>query len=200
MMIYEHIAKNIIDLKNADLALRDELIQRGELGEGYNEEMRALHNKSARVLNEIIDSIGYPTITKVGKEGDEAAWLVIQHAIEQPEFMKKCAQLLQIAVQENEADPKSLAYLTDRIAVFEGKPQSYGTQFDWDENGNLSANAFDDLIEVNKRRKALGLNTIEEQTELMRKNASNENHYAPKKFEERKREIELWKKKVGWIK
>lgn len=199
-MIYEDIAKNIIDLKNADLALRDELIQRGELGEGYNEEMRALHNKNARVLNEIIDSIGYPTIAKVGKEGSEAAWLVIQHAIEQPEFMKKCAQLLQIAVQENEADPKSLAYLTDRIAVFEGKPQSYGTQFDWDENGNLSANAFDNLIEVNKRRKALGLNTIEEQTELIRKNARNENHYAPKNFEERKREIELWKKKVGWIK
>ncbi len=54
-MIYEDIAKNIIDLKNADLALRDKLIQRGELGEGYNEEMRALHNKNARVLNEIID-------------------------------------------------------------------------------------------------------------------------------------------------
>lgn len=199
-MIYEDIAKNIIDLKNADLALRDELIQRGELGERYNEEMRALHNKNARVLNEIIESIEYPTVTKVGKEGSEAAWLVIQHAIEQPQFMKKCAQLLQIAVHENEADPKSLAYLTDRIAVFEGKPQSYGTQFDWDENGNLSANAFGDLIEVNKRRKALGLNTIEEQTELMRRNARNENHYAPKNFEERKREIELWKKRVGWIK
>ncbi|MFN0257483.1 DUF6624 domain-containing protein [Pedobacter ureilyticus] len=199
-MIYEDIAKNIIELKNADLALRDELIQRGRLSEGYDEEMKALHNRNAIALNAIINYIGYPTITKVGKEASEAAWLVIQHAIEQPQFMKRCVQLLQTAVHENEADPKSLAYLTDRIAVFEGKPQSYGTQFDWDENGDLSPNAFDNLLEVNKRRKMLGLNTLEEQTELIRRNARNENQYAPKNFEERKREIEVWKKSVGWIK
>lgn len=199
-MIYEDIAKNIIELKNADLALRDELIQRGRLSEGYDEEMKALHNRNAIALNAIINYIGYPTITKVGKEASEAAWLVIQHAIEQPQFMKRCVQLLQTAVRENEADPKSLAYLTDRIAVFEGKPQSYGTQFDWDENGDLSPNAFDNLLEVNKRRKMLGLNTLEEQTELIRRNARNENQYAPKNFEERKREIEVWKKSVGWIK
>lgn len=200
MMIYERIAEIIIELKNADLALRNRLIQSGGLSEGYHEEMKALHNRNAKVLNEIINDIGYPTITKVGKEGSEAAWLVIQHAIEQPRFMKKCKQLLQIAVHENEADPKSLAYLSDRIAVFEGKPQLYGTQFDWDEDGKLSPNAFDDLAEVNKRRKALGLHTIEEQTELMRRNARNENQYAPKNFEERKLEIEIWKKRVGWIK
>lgn len=199
-MIYEDIAKNIIELKNADLALRDELIQRGRLNEGYDEEMKALHNRNAIALNAIINYIGYPTITKVGKEASEAAWLVIQHAIDQPQFMKRCVQLLQTAVHENEADPKSLAYLSDRIAVFEGKPQSYGTQFDWDENGDLSPNAFDNLLEVNKRRKMLGLNTLEEQTELIRRNARNENQYAPKNFEERKREIEVWKKSVGWIK
>lgn len=199
-MIYEDIAKNIIELKNADLALRDELIQCGRLSEGYDEEMKALHNRNAIALNAIINYIGYPTITKVGKEASEAAWLVIQHAIKQPQFMKRCVQLLQTAVHENEADPKSLAYLTDRIAVFEGKPQSYGTQFDWDENGDLSPNAFDNLLEVNKRRKMLGLNTLEEQTELIRRNARNENQYAPKNFEERKREIEVWKKSVGWIK
>ena len=44
-------------------------------------------------------------------------------------------KLLEVAVSENKADPKNLAYLTDRVALFEGKPQLYGTQFDWDENG-----------------------------------------------------------------
>lgn len=199
-MDYKSIVENIIDLKNADLALREKLIQSGQLSNGYNEEMKELHRRNATILSEIIDTIGYPTIDKVGKEANEATWLIIQHAIEHPEFMKKCAKLLEKAVSENNADPKSLAYLTDRIAVFEGKEQRYGTQFDWDEYGNLSPNHFDDINKVNKRRKSIGLNTLEEQTEIIRRQAKSEKQLAPTDFENRKQEIEEWKRNVGWTK
>jgi len=197
-MNYKTITKKIIELKNADLELRDKLIQNGQLGEGYNEEMAQLHSKNAEILNEIIDIIGYPTIDKVGKEASEAAWLVIQHSIGQPYFMKKCLTLLENAVTENKADPKNLAYLTDRIASFEGKPQHYGTQFDWDENGELSPNPFDKLTKVNQRRKSIGLNTLEEQTTIIRSQAKSENHSPPADFEKRKQDFEKWKKDVGW--
>jgi hypothetical protein len=197
-MNYEDIIEIIIGLKNADLELRERLILNGQLGEGYNEEMANLHNKNAKILNKIIDTIGYPTIDKVGKEASEATWLVIQHSIGQPDFMRKCMNILEKAVNENKADPKNLAYLIDRIAVFESKPQLYGTQFDWDENGELSPNLFDDLINVNQRRKSIGLNTLEEQAEIIRKQAKNENRSSPTDFEERKKEIEKWKKNVGW--
>ncbi len=199
-MDYKSIAEKIFELKNADLAVRDKLVQNGQLSEGYNADMKELHNRNAKTLNDIIDTIGYPTIDKVGIEASESTWLVIQHSIEQPEFMKKCAELLEIAVSENKADPKNLAYLTDRIAVFEGKPQLYGTQFDWDEIGNLSPNLFDDLTKVNERRKSIGLNTLEEQTEIIRRQAKNENQSPPIDFEKRKQEIEHWKKNVGWKK
>lgn len=199
-MDYKNIAEIIIDLKNADLALRGKLVNSGQLSEGYNDEMKELHNKNAKILNDVIDTIGYPTIDKVGKEASEASWLVIQHAIGQPELMKKSAALLERAVIENKADPKNLAYLTDRIAVFEGKPQLYGTQFDWDENGKLSPNLYDDLTKVNERRNSIGLNTLEEQTEIIRRQAENENQLPPTDFEKRKQEIEEWKKNVGWTK
>ena len=199
-MDYKNIAYKIIELKNADLALRDKLIQNGRLSEGYNEDMREMHNKHAKILNDIIETIGYPTIDKVGKEASEAAWLVIQHSIGQPEFMKKYVELLGSAVNENKADPKNLAYLTDRIAVFEGKPQLYGTQFDWDKKGELSPNPFDNLTKVNERRKSIGLNTLEEQTEIIRRQAQTENQPPPTDFEKRKQEIEEWKKTVGWTK
>ncbi len=196
----KNIVKNIIDLKNADLALREKLIQKKQLSNGYNQEMKELHNRNAKILNEIINEIGYPTIDKVGKEANEATWLIIQHSIEQPEFMKKCAELMEDAVIENKEDYKNLAYLKDRIAVFEEKTQLYGTQFDWDKNGNLSPNPFDDLNKVNERRKSIGLNSIEEQTEILRLKAKSENQSPPKDFEKRKQEIEQWKKSVGWIK
>ena len=199
-MNYKDFAERIIELKNADLELRDRLVQNGQLGKGYNQEMKKLHNRNAEILYEIIDTIGYPTIDKVGKEANEAAWLIIQHAIGQPAFMKKCVTLLENAVNENKATARNLAYLTDRIAVFESKPQLYGTQFDWDKNGELSPNLFDDSTKVNQRRKSIGLNTLEEQTEIIRRQAKNENQSPPTDFEKRRQEIEEWKKKVGWTK
>jgi hypothetical protein len=199
-MDYKSIADNLIEMQNADLACREKLVQNGQLGEGYNEEMKELHEKNAKILNNILDTIGYPTIDKVGIKANEAAWLIIQHSISQPKLMKKCAALLKSAVRENKASPQNLAYLTDRIAVFEEKLQLYGTQFDWDENGNLSPNPYDNLNKVNERRKSIGLNTLEEQTELIRIRAKNENQSPPKDLEKRKQEIEQWKKNVGWTK
>ena len=199
-MDFKDIAVKIIDLKNADLELRDKLVQNKQLSDGYSEEMKELHNKNAEILNNIIDEIGYPTIDKVGKEATEATWLVIQHSIGQPKFMKKCVLLLQSAVYENKAEAKNLAYLTDRIKVFEEKPQLYGTQFDWDENGNLSPNQFDNLSKVNERRKSIGLNPLEEQIEIIRRQVKNENQTPPADFEKRKQKMDEWKKNVGWTK
>jgi len=198
-MNYEIIAEQIIKLKKADLKLRDRLIQEGKLGETYNEEMADLHVKNAEVLSALIDEIGYPTVDKVGKEASEAAWLVIQHSIGSPDFMRKGLRLLEIAVEEGKANPKNLAYLSDRIAVFEGKVQRYGTQFDWDENGEMSPNLYDDLVQVDERRLAIGLNSLEEQILIMRRRVKEEKEAPPIDYLKRKKEMNEWRKRVGWI-
>lgn len=199
-MDYNKIAETIIGLKHSDLALRDRLIRSGQLWNGYNAEMEKLHNKNADVLNAIIDDIDYPTIDKVGEEASESAWLVIQHAIGQPGFMKKCLERLEKLAAENKVYAGNWAYLSDRVAIFEDKPQLYGTQFDWDENGDLSPSAYDDLEKVNERRRNIGFNTLEEQTEIIRSRARKENQIPPADFEIRKAQAREWKKRVGWIK
>ncbi|MEL6485433.1 MAG: DUF6624 domain-containing protein, partial [Bacteroidota bacterium] len=161
-------------------------------------EMEKMHTQHAGILDKIMDSIGYPTIDKVGKEGSEAAWLVIQHAIGQPDFMRKAAELLKIAVQGKQANPVNLAYLMDRISVFEERPQTYGTQFDWDENGEMSPQYIDDVEAVNQRRKSIGLNSLEEQIHIMRERVKQEQETPPTDYFQRKEEIEKWKKSVGW--
>lgn len=198
-MSYKNIAEEIIALKNADLGLRDKLVRNGKLFDGYNHEMEALHEKNAEILSNIIDKIGYPTIEKVGKEANEAAWLVIQHSIGKPEFMRKCIVLLEKAVAEKQCDAKQLAYLSDRIAVFEGRAQLYGTQFDWDENGEMNPKMFDDIEKVNERRKSVGLNSLQEQIEIVRKQTLEENQKPPADLKERKKQADEWRKKVGWI-
>lgn len=199
-MQFPKIAQQIIELKEDDLKVRDRLIQEGLLGKGYHKEMQAVHDKNAKTLAGIMKEIGYPTLDKVGEEASQAAWLVIQHAIAQVDFMKRSEKLLEAAVKEKRADPKNLAYLTDRIAFFEQKPQVYGTQFDWDEDGKLSPHPYDNLAKVNERRAAIGLNSLEEQTQLIRKQAEKEQELPPKNYQERKKEMLAWLKSVGWIK
>ena len=198
-MKHKTIANELITLKEADLALRTQLLKAGTLQDGYDSKMEALHIAHAKQLTTILDSIGYPIEAKVGKEASEAACLVIQHAISLPDFMRRCQTLLEKAVAKENASPILLVYLTDRIAVLEGKPQQYGTQFDWDKNGVLQANPFDDLDAVNKRRKSIGLNTLKEQLAVMRQRAKDENQLPPKDFLKKEKAFQEWRKRAGWI-
>ena len=106
---------------------------------------------------------------------------------------------MQMEVKQTLHELRQKAYLSDRIAVFEGKPQQYGTQFDWDEDGLLSPSPFDDLEKVNERRWYIGLNSLEEQTAVVRNQARIDNQTPPSDLKARRREIDFWKEKVGWI-
>lgn len=198
-MAIKELSNKIIELRNADLELRDKLIQSDELFDGYHPEMEALHIKNAEVLEEIIQNIGFPTTEQVGEEASKAAWLVIQHAISKPNFMRRCASLLEKEVHHQKANPIDFAYLKDRIAVLEGNPQLYGTQFDWDENGELNPNQMDLVSLVDKRRAEIGLNSIAEQTKGIRQRAQSEGQSAPEDHQERLEQMTEWRRKVGWI-
>jgi hypothetical protein len=193
------ISEQLIKIKQADLQLREKLNVEGRLSSGYNPEMRAVHEANADILGLIIDEISYPTIDKVGEDGSDAAWLIIQHAISRPNFMKKCLLLLETAVIERQAKPIHLAYLSDRIASFQELPQLYGTQFDWDENGIMKPKPYDDVNKVNERRSEIGLNSLEEQIEIIREQSSQENESPPDDYLQRKKAYDKWRKEVGWI-
>ena len=198
-MRYPEFAEQILQMMHRDLKMREKLISEGKLSEGYHEDMRSIHTQNIEILEEIIGQIGYPNDAKVGKEASEAAWIVIQHAIEKPAFMKKCKELLRNEVDRKRADPKHLACLSDRITVLSGQPQEYGTQFDWNEEGVMAPEHMDDIEKVNRRRRELGWNNVEEQTAMIRKKAESENQKPPACYTQRLQEISKWKKKTGWI-
>ena len=192
------IADTLLLLERRDTELRQQLIREGRLGDGYHPAMERLHDANAGELRKIIAEIGYPTAAKVGPEASRAAWVVVQHAIGHPALLRRCATLLAEAVNDGEADPLPLAYLTDRIAVREGRPQRYGTQFDWDESGQLSPNPCDDPDRVAARRLSLGLPSLAEATATMRQRSAAENDGPPTDAARRHREYQQWRYRVGW--
>lgn len=188
----------IIRLKEKDLKFRIHLLQENLLAEDYHVEMEKIHIDNARKLKHIIKEIGFPTISKVGKNAYDAAWLIIQHAISLPVFMRSCLTLMK--KEKKNVNPVHIAYLEDKINFFEKKLQHYGTQFDWDENGILIPVPYDSLEKVNLRRKKLHLNTLEQQTAHLRSEAKMENEHAPTDWYQKKIKFEEWRKKVGWVK
>ncbi|WP_116107242.1 DUF6624 domain-containing protein [Lewinella sp. IMCC34191] len=198
-MTYPDHARTLIALRDADIALHARTSKELDPQNWYPEEMAAVHDHNATVLGVIIDEIGYPTADKVGWPGNSTAWLVLQHAIGKPDLMRRCARLMEEAVAEGKEYPQHLAYLKDRIAVLENRPQRYGLLFDWDANGELSPEPCDDLASVNERRKGLGLNSLEEQTREMRSQAAEEGRRPPTDPTAIRQAMEGWKRRVGWI-
>ena len=127
-----------MEMIQIDESMREELSRTGELFVGYHPKMAEVHRQNSRRLNEIVAHHGRPDECAVGKDGSEAAWLIVQHAIDQPDFQRRMFVYLQNAAEQGRVESWQPALLEDRIRSLEGRPQKYGTQFDWDESGEMS--------------------------------------------------------------
>ena len=166
-------------------ALRAELLERVErdqhfrsldFGSMTDDERREAFAKGGQVdrdntawLKSVVEASGWPSADRVGAEGAHAAWLLVQHADHDPAFQAKCLPLLRAAAERGEGSLGDVAYLTDRVLVKEGKPQLYGTQYDFVRapDGSLLADAegkvqalpplVEDAARLDERRLAMGL-------------------------------------------
>lgn len=117
--------------------------------------------ENLKIVKQIIDDYGWLGSDIVGFKGNQALFLVIQHAdiktqIEYFPIMKK-------AVEVGNARKCDLALLEDRIALRQGKKQNYGTQLLYDEEKREYYVApLINPLEVDERRKEVGLNSINE--------------------------------------
>lgn len=111
-------------------------------------------------LKEVVEEHGWPTTSMVGPDGEDAAWLLVQHSDADLKFQRKCLDLM-TALPKNEIIPSNLAYLTDRVLLAEGKKQIYGTQFT-EENGTFVPRPLEDEANVDKLRAEVELPPLAE--------------------------------------
>jgi hypothetical protein len=121
-------------------------------------------------MREILDQYGWPGWSLVGEEGALAAWVLIQHADLGPDLQERGLAMLRGAVEANDASPGDLAYLIDRYLVGKGLPQLYGTQLGAGPDGELAPQTpIEDEANVDERRAAAGLGTLDEYFEEFRR-------------------------------
>ena len=110
-------------------------------------------------VDSIITERGWPGFSVAGKDGSNAAWIVIQHA--PLEAQQRYLPVMQAAVDAGDAGPSELALLIDRVRVRTDRPQLYGSQVHQnDETGALEFYPIEDEANVDARRAGMGLEPL----------------------------------------
>jgi hypothetical protein len=191
------LRQRLLDMVDEERRLHTELTATGEIYQGYAPRLAELNRRQALELEAIIDRHGWPGKSLVGEDGAHAAWFTIQHAIGLPALQRRCLPLLQDAVACGEAVPAQAAYLEDKICFFERRPQRYGTQFDWDENGQMSPWTLEDPEKVDEYRRSVGLGPLAEKIAQFRCDDSPE--HRPADLRRYREEMLAWARSVGWL-
>lgn len=110
-------------------------------------------------LENVVHAHSWPTISDVGEEASQAAWLLVQHADHRPDFQAHCLELMK-ALPKGQVSSRNIAYLEDRVRVGQGKPQLYGTQF-YKEGNYFGPRPIEDEANLEARRSSMGLETFE---------------------------------------
>lgn len=187
----------LLHLAEADRRLRAQLALSGEVFAGYHPDLRALHDANARELELLIDEDGWPSIAESGEDGVEAAFLIAMHAISRPAFQRRSLTMMKAAALRGEIPPRHPAMMEDRIRALEGRPQLYGTQLDWDENGLLSPLPCQD-DDIDARRAKLGLPPLAEAIAAVRARAAEDGELPPADWSERQQAMDAFARTVGW--
>jgi Family of unknown function (DUF6624) len=138
--------------------LRDELLRMAEEDQTDRRaqaDTGAVDERNVKRLKEIVAQHGWPGRGLVGDEGAEAAWLIVQHSPDR-QFMAECLEHLRAAVEAADASPANLAYLEDRVRMFRGERQLYGTQF-FEKDGTYVPWPIEDPDGLDERRTAVCL-------------------------------------------
>jgi hypothetical protein len=150
------LRKTLLDLLELDQAARR--------ADTPSKEVAAIDDHSRAELKKILRAGGWPGKRRVGARAASAAFILAQHADQDPAFQKECLALMEAGAAAGEVDRGDVAYLTDRVLCAEGKPQRYGTQLTL-VAGVLQPQPIEDTGQVDKRRRSVGLPPLEEYLE-----------------------------------
>jgi hypothetical protein len=193
----DELSWELVDMAERGRAVWAAVSTEDPLFYGHHGMMEELCRRGAERLSEIFDSVGWPG-REVIRGGCWAADWLLYHAIWTPNVMRRGLGLQRAGERRGEVDPLDVALLEDRISMLEGRPQQYGTQLEWDDDGALSPLPIADPGDVDVRRGAVGLCPLAEEIERIRAEARSYGADAPADRDARTAAIDAWARSVGW--
>ena len=153
------IKKILSEMVEEDQSLRKKFEQLNK-SKNLVQQMKALNKQHIQRLKIILSQYYWITISEFSKEADEHAWLLVQHADDDLDFQKEILRKLEQLYPLGETNHQNFAYLYDRVAKNEGRPQKYGTQMQIIE-GKWQPYEIEDLQNLEARRASIGLSSFQ---------------------------------------
>lgn len=122
-------------------------------------------------LKRIMADCGWPKRSIHSDKAVHDAWLIAQHADHDRPFQRQVLVAMEAAFRDGEAPGDLLAYLADRVATADGKPQPYGTQLRLEGPCEFVFYPLDERDKVEVRRKDVGLPPLEEYRRAVQRQA-----------------------------
>lgn len=157
------LARDLAVMKEAGQALRkriDYLDPESAVQRTLMQHIALVDRVNTTRLKGLVMRCGWPSTATHGAQAAADAWLLVEHAERDRVFQKQMLVLVEQAAGANgEGLDRPFAYLDDRIAVAEKRPQRYGTQLSarGDDRCALEFAPFDNREQVEARRARLGL-------------------------------------------
>ena len=149
------------DLRGRAMALMQGLPETQPEFMRFLQEQNELNTTHFVRLEEIIATHGWPGRLLVGREGTDAALIILSHA--SVDQQKALLPMLREAVTAGQMTESQLARREDSILVNDGKSQIYGTYFVSDSDGNPVLAPVQDPANLEERRRSVGLPSMDEQ-------------------------------------
>lgn len=164
---YKSFANSLDSIMALDQGIRKQLMEAMQTNEKiesslYGEMNRIDSSNQAWVINKL-HKYGWPEKSKIGDNAARAVFLVIQHA--ELSDIETYYPQLQALANRDEARPVHAAMMLDRMLMYQGKKQVYGTQSSSQlrQDGSWVVWPVENPESINERRKAVGfLDTVEE--------------------------------------
>lgn len=119
-------------------------------------------------LKALVAAQGWPTIAAVGEDASHMAWLLVQHADDDPVFQLDMLRLMEPLAARGEVAKHDYAYLYDRVMLKLAGKQRYGSQMTCAGGRNVPL-PLEDAAHVDDLRRAMGLGTVAENTARIEK-------------------------------
>ncbi|MEM7514700.1 MAG: DUF6624 domain-containing protein, partial [Bacteroidota bacterium] len=166
---YESLSKRLIELYDLDQANRMKLFTNQVSSEekpAFLQELRKQDSLNQQEVIQILDTYGWLPSSSIGDKAATSLFLVIQHA--GLPIMEKYYPLLKVQADQQEASTMYAAMMEDRIRMYQGNKQIYGSQASSRPSASGEGNEsfiwpIEDVERVNERRREVGFpSTVEE--------------------------------------
>lgn len=169
---YDSLRIELEKMHNEDQEIRRILVDSigfNSPGSGpYIKKMLDIDNENQRKIKLILDKYGWIERSKIGKTAADAIFFTIQHA--DMELMDKWFPEFKRSADKGEANPIHCAMMEDRLLMWKGKKQVYGTQASdgFRPDKKMAIWPIEDVNNVNERRQKIGFTTtVEEDAKKM---------------------------------